>query len=67
MLNTGSQTPDMTEEEEVTEVLVDSWLSVMQMQIGDLHYAVSQTKMIAPILSGVKILHPVLSMHLKKC
>lgn len=67
MPNVGSQTPEMAEEEEVTEVLVLSWLSIMQTRIADLHYAVSQTKIIAPALSGIKIQHPVLSMHLKKC
>lgn len=65
MLNAGSQTPEMAEEKEVTEMLVDSWLSVMQ--IRDLHYAISETKTIVPVLSGVKIQYPVLSMHLKKC
>lgn len=66
MLNAGSQTPEMAEEEEVTEVLVESWLPVMQTWIGDLHYAIRQTKKIAPVFSGIKIQHPVLSMHLKK-
>lgn len=55
MPNVGSQTPEMAEEEEVTEVLVLSWLSAMQTRIADLHYAVSQTKIIAPALSGIKI------------
>lgn len=38
-----------------------------QTQIGDLHYAIGQTKLIAPVLSGIKIQYLVLSMHLKKC
>ena len=51
---------------EVTEP-VGALMAVMQARIFDLHYTIGQTKMIVPVLSGIKILYPILSIHLDKC